>query len=160
MKTNDQTYLDLVAWRDKLDARQTELESELADVSRKLESVSTALALLEGTPPPLSHRGALAETNLPRTSISIDVSSLRGLKQVDALTKIAEQGGGQFETIVAKRLLLQAGLISNPKNANNILFSVIQRSGKFEKVDRGVYRLIGQKPERPERPQLPLSSEG
>lgn len=159
MKTNDQTYIDLVAWRDKLDARQTELESELADVSRKLESVSTALALLEGTPPPLSHRVALAETNAPRPSISIDVGSLRGLKQVEALTRIAEQGGGQFETTVAKRLLLQAGLISNPKNANNILFSVIQRSGKFEKVERGVYRLIGQKPERPERPQLPLSTE-
>jgi hypothetical protein len=159
MKTNDQTYLDLIAWRDKLDSRQTELQAELEDVSRKLESVSTALALLDGTPPPLSHRVALAQANPAHTPVSVDVDSLRGLRQVDALTKIAQQGGGQFETTVAKKLLLQAGLISNPKNANNILFSVIQRSGKFEKVDRGVYRLIGEKPERPERPQLPLSNE-
>jgi hypothetical protein len=159
MKTNDQTYLDLVAWRDKLDSRQTELQAELEDVTRKLESVSTALALLDGTPPPLSHRAALVEGSISRGTIPIDVASLRGLKQVEALTKIAQHSGGQFQTTVAKKLLLQAGLISNPKNANNILFSVIQRSGKFERVEPGVYRLIGQKPERPERPQLELSNE-
>ena len=150
MKNNDQTYMDLVAWRDRLDARQTELQRELDDVSRKLESVSTALALLDGTPPPLSHRVALTGPAL-RESVAIDVASLRGLKQVDALTKIAQHGGGQFQTIVAKKLLLQAGLIKNPKNANNIMFSVIQRSGKFERVEPGVYRLIGKKPERPDR---------
>ena len=90
------------------------------------------------------------------TGVAIDVGSLRGLKQVDALTKIAQHGGGQLQTTVAKKLLLQAGLIRNPKNANNIMFSVIQRSGKFERVEPGVYRLIGQKPERPDRP-LPLT---
>jgi hypothetical protein len=76
------------------------------------------------------------------------------MKQVEALTKIAEHGGGQFHTTAAKKLLLQAGLIKNPKNANNILFSVIQRSGKFERVEPGLYRLIGNKPERPERALL------
>jgi hypothetical protein len=149
VNTNDSTYLELLALRDLLDARQTELHSELADVTRKLESVSTTLALLDGGSLPLSHRIALPEGASPTPSI--DVASLRGMKQVEALTKIAEHGGGQFRTTVAKKLLLQAGLISNPKNANNILFSVIQRSGKFERIEPGVYRLIGRKPERPER---------
>lgn len=151
MKNNDQTYMDLVAWRDKLDTRQTELQSELEDVTRKLESVSTSLALLDGTPPPLAHSVALTGGPATRETMAIDVTSLRGMKQVQALIKIAQHGGGQFQTIVAKRLLLQAGLIKNAKNANNIMFSVIQRSGKFERVEPGVYRLIGQKPERPDR---------
>jgi hypothetical protein len=153
MKNSDATYMQLIAWRDQLDRRQGELHAEFEDVSRKLESVSMALALLDGDPAPLSHRVALAEGG-PPASASIDVSSLRGMTQVEALTKIAEHNGGQIQTLVVKKMLLQAGLIKNPKNANNILFSVIQRSGKFERVDHGVYRLIGHKPERPDKKYL------
>jgi len=148
MSNNDSTYMELIALRDRLDARQTELQGELEDVTRKLESVSTTLALLDGsTTMPVAHRVGLTRA----ASVSIDIASLRGLKQVEALTKIAQHNGGQVRTSLAKKLLLQAGLIKNPKNANNILFSVIQRSGKFERVEPGVYRLIGDKPERPER---------
>jgi hypothetical protein len=153
MKNNDATYMQLIAWRDQLDQRQGRLHAELEDVSRKLESVSMALALLDGGPAPLSHRVALTEGGQSAPS-SIDVASLRGMTQVEALTKIAEHNGGQIQTLVVKKMLLQAGLIKNPKNANNILFSVIQRSGKFERVDHGVYRLIGHKPERPEKRYL------
>ncbi len=148
MSNNDSTYMELIALRDRLDARQTELQGELEDVTRKLESVSTTLALLDGsTTMPVAHRIAVARP----VAASIDIASLRGLKQVEALTKIAQHGGGRLRTVDAKKLMLQAGLIKNPKNANNILFSVIQRSGKFERVEPGVYRLIGDKPERPER---------
>lgn len=154
MSNNDSTYMELIALRDRLDARQTELQSELEDVTRKLESVSTTLALLDGNDAmPLAHRVSLVRSDRSTTA-SIDIASLRGLKQVEALTKIAQHNGGQIRTAVAKKLFLQAGLIKNPKNANNILFAVIQRSGKFERVDHGVYRLIGDKPERPERPAL------
>ncbi len=155
MATNDATYIDLLALRDRLDARQSELQAEIEDITRKLESVSTTLALLDGDEMPLSHR---LRVNRPvSTSPTIDVGALRGLKQVEALVKIAEHGGGIIRSAEAKALLLQAGLISNPKNAANILFSVMQRSGKFERVEPGVYRLIGASPERPERPaSLPL----
>lgn len=154
MSNNDSTYMELIALRDRLDARQTELQGELEDVTRKLESVSTTLALLDGsTTMPLAHGVAVAR---PVTA-SIDVTSLRGLKQVEALVKIAQHNGGQIRTADAKRLFLQSGLIKNPKNANNILFSVIQRSGKFERIEPGLYRLVGDKPERPDRlfPQSP-----
>lgn len=155
MRNNDQTYMELVALRDRLDARQSELMADLDDVTRKLESVSTTLSLLDGADVPLAHRVALSRSATP----TIDVASLRGLKQVEALTKIAEHYGGQFQSSVAKKLLIQAGLISNPKNAGNILYAVTQRSGKFERVEPGVYRLIGHKPERPEKLSLPLEAE-
>ena len=153
MKNNDPTYMQLLAWRDKLDEKRGQLHAELEDVSRKLESVSTTLALLDGSPMPISHTLGVSEDKIPMTA-PIDLAGLRGMTQVEALTKIAEHNGGQIQTLVAKKILLQAGLIKNPKNANNILFSVIQRSGKFERVDHGVYRLIGHKPERPEKKYL------
>jgi len=159
MRNNDPTYMELVALRDSLDARQTELQSELEDVTRKLESVGTTLALLDGEEMPLAHRIGLTRTPTRQPASAIDVASLRGLRQLEALTKIAEHYGGQFQNAVAKKLLIQAGLISNPKNAGNILYAVIQRSGKFERVEPGVYRLVGHKPEKPEKLALPLESE-
>lgn len=149
MRNNDQTYIQLVAWRDKLDERQAQLQAELADVTRKLESVSTTLALLDGNPMPLAHNVAMNEP-LALSRIALDLDSLRGLTQIEALTRIAEHNGGRLETALAKKILLLAGLIKNPKNANNILFSVIQRSGRFERIEHGVYRLVGNKPQKPE----------
>jgi hypothetical protein len=157
MRTNDATYTDLMKIRDRLDRRHSELQSELADVTRKLESVSMTLALLDDgeTESPASSpetevtlRGSFSYGT---ATGSVDVASLRGMTQVKALEKIAEHSGGQFTTTAAKRFLIQADLIKNPKNANNIIFSVIQRSGKFERVEPGVYRLVADKPVRPIR---------
>lgn len=150
MRTNDATYTELLTLRDRLDRHQAEIQKQLEEVSRNLESVSRTLELLEiadsePTPQPRPVTGGYrAGTD------SIDIASLRGMKQVDALKKIAEHGDGRIQTSVAKKLFLQAGLIKNPKNANNILFAVIQRSGLFERVEPGLYRLIN-RPVRPMR---------
>lgn len=151
MRTQDGTYTELLTLRDRLDRRQVEIQKELEEVNNNLDSVSRTLELLDRAdsdvaPAPRPHAAVF---RVP--TASIDVSSLRGMKQVDALRKIAEHGGGQVQTSVAKRLFLQAGLIKNPKNANNILFAVIHRSGLFERVEPGVYRLIN-RPVRPIRP--------
>lgn len=152
MRTTDATYTELLGIRDRLESRQAEIKRELETVTKKLDSVSTTLAMLNESEE-LFNESSEAEFSLHEAAdrSGIDVGSLRGMTQVQALRKIAEHGGGQFETTTAKRLLLQAGLISNPKNANNILFAVIQRNDEFERVSRGVYR-IATKPTRPERP--------
>jgi hypothetical protein len=153
MRTNDVTYTELLALRDRLDRRQAEIQRELEEVNKNLDSVSRTLELLDRA------GSEISPAPRPLTSISqvptgsIDISSLRGMKQVDALKMVAEHGGGQLKTSVTKKLFLQAGLIKNPKNANNILFSVIQRSGLFERVEPGIYRLIN----RPVRPMRPSS---
>jgi hypothetical protein len=148
MRTNDATYNELIALRDRLDARQTKLQRELEDVTRKLQSVSMTLALLDDDSSPSDQVFAVPHHD---TGGFIDVSSLRGMKQVEALTKIAQHEDGVLRTATAKRLFLQAGLIKTPKNANNIIFAVVNRSGLFDRIEPGVYRLIGEKPTRPEK---------
>jgi hypothetical protein len=152
MRTNDPTYAGLIRLRDRLEIRHSELKRELDVITHQLESVSTTLELLDDSDAVNTEEnaGASAFGVVGSVPSNVDVSSLRGLTQVDALKLIAEHNGGQFYTSTAKRLLLQAGLIKNPKNANNIIFSVVQRSGAFERVTPGVYRLIN-KPTRPDR---------
>jgi hypothetical protein len=148
MRTNDGTYTELISLRDRLDRQYEQLQRQVDDVRKKLESVSTTLAMLdEGD----SSSGVATSTSehSPRGGV-IDLSSLRGMTQIEALKKLAEHSGGEFRTMDAKRIFLQAGIIKSQKNANNILFSVIQRSGLFERTAPGVYRIASSKPVRPE----------
>ncbi len=150
MRNNDATYTELLKIRDRLDREQTELQRRMDEINKNLESVSRTLELLDHT---ADESVTETDTHSASSRISggtIDIASLRGMTQLQALEKIAQQGGGTLRTPTAKRLFLQAGLIKNVKNANNIIFSVIHRSGVFERVDRGVYRLIGH-PVRPVR---------
>jgi hypothetical protein len=151
MRTNDATYTELLALRDRLDKRQAEIQREMDEVNRNLDSVSRTLELLDIADVNRDTQSSHPTAPYRVPTHSVDVASLRGMKQVEALRMIAEHGGGIVETSAAKRLFVQAGLIKTPKNANNILFSVIQRSGIFERVDKGVYRLIN-RPVRPARP--------
>jgi hypothetical protein len=148
MKTNDGTYTELISLRDRLDRQYEQLQREAGDVQKKLESVSLTLAMLDDgdsasdKPSPAYSRSSVG--------MDIDISSLKGMTQIEALKKLAEHGAGEFRTIDAKRIFLQAGLIKSPKNANNILFAVIQRSGLFQRTAPGVYKLAAAKPVRPE----------
>ena len=73
----------------------------------------------------------------------LPLETLKGLTQIEALTKIAIASGGRFRIADARALLVKAGLINSPKgNANNILFNAIARSEKFERVGYGEYKLI------------------
>jgi hypothetical protein len=149
MRTNDGTYTELMSLRDRLDRQHEQLQRQVDDVRKKLESVSMTLAMLDDGD---SSSETSSSANVVRASSSgvSDFSSLRGMTQIEALKKLAEHGGGEFRTIDAKRIFLQVGLIKSPKNANNILFSVIQRSGLFERTAPGAYRLRTPKPIRPE----------
>ena len=148
MRTNDGTYTELISLRDRLDRQHEQLQRQVDDVRKKLESVSMTLAMLDDGDPTSAVSASIGAR--PSANGVIDVSSLRGMTQIEALKKLAEHSGGEFRTIDAKRIFLQAGIIKSPKNANNILFSVIQRSGLFDRTAPGVYRVASPKPIRPE----------
>ena len=61
---------------------------------------------------------------------------------MQALERICKSSmTGTFTVKNARRLLLKAGLIDNPKNASSVIHTVINRSERFERVRRGEYRL-------------------
>ena len=72
---------------------------------------------------------------------AVEPEDLQGRTQLQALIIIAKIGNGQFKANEAKKLMLRAGLISNPKNASNIVYSLIKKSEAFQRISKGVYRL-------------------
>ena len=114
-------YEQLLIKRDKL-------KEQLNEVEKEFEAVSTTLKLM-GLPTP-------GVSNL----------NLAGKTHLEALVEIANANGGVLIVKTARRLMTRAGMFSTPKNASSVLFTTISRSGKFESIGKGRYKLIEQKP--------------
>jgi hypothetical protein len=129
MDNKQAVYAELVSLRNRLQGRFEQLRRQLLEVERQLESVNTTLILF-------GHRST------GNGASGLDVSTLRDKTQIEALIAIAKANGNRLHTLDAKKLLLRAGKIKTPKNANNIMFTAISRSARFRKVEPGVYELI------------------
>jgi hypothetical protein len=71
------------------------------------------------------------------------VKELRGMTQVQALIHLAKHNGNnRFRISEAKKILMEAGVVKSKKNASTILFTTIQRSGKFVRVAPGEYSVF------------------
>lgn len=143
MGITDSTYKRLVSLRDKLEERHRAVRKEAEEVASNLEAVSKTLALLDSDKPEEEENEGESQDEA-----RVDLTSLRGLTQIEALVKIAQHRGGKFLLSDAKRILVQAGMIKTPKNAGPIIFNVIQRSDRFRRVESGVYELKSDRPEK------------
>ena len=110
--------------------KRAEVESQIIELEEQIEAVETTINLYRKA-------GKIHE---PEVYKSI-VPELQGRTHIDALKHIASRGGGNFRVTDAKRLMSEAGLIRNPKNALSMLYTIIGRSGEFEKIAPGEYRL-------------------
>jgi len=130
MTKDKDAYEKLSDLKHKLQAKVETLGQELEKATQQYTSVVTTLELL-------GHKNG----DVSEEYMIIPPSLLKGLTQIQALERIAKANNGRFTLKVAKRLLLAANLITTPKNAPNIIYTAIQRSGKFRKVGRGEYEL-------------------
>ncbi len=128
---------DLDGLKRRLEIQAETLAHQLSETKKQLESVSTTLELLR--------QDEAAGSTFMQIMNTISVGDLRGLTQLQALVKIAKSNGNRLKLTTAKELLLRSGVTKSRKNANNIIFNVIKRSGQFRRVALGEYELIESK---------------
>jgi len=71
-----------------------------------------------------------------------DSNSLASLTLGEALVQIAEENNGALVVVEAKRLLLESGKLTSPKNASPRLYGHLAGDSHFQKVSPGKYRLV------------------
>jgi len=123
---------------DELTRLIVDLRRNRADLERQLIELDEQLAAVETTINLYRKAGKIHE---PEVYKSI-VPELKGRTHIDALKHIASRSGGRLKVTDAKRLMSEAGMIRNPKNALSMLYTIISRSNEFEKIAPGEYRLI------------------
>jgi hypothetical protein len=132
MSQNEATYGELLRLKRRLEEKYESLTKQCEEVEKQLLSVTTTLDLL-------GYRGE----DKPSEALIFPPEQVKGLTHHQALERIAKANHGRFKMTDAIRVLVAAGLISNPKNAYSILFNTIKRVGKFKRVGPGVYGFPG-----------------
>jgi hypothetical protein len=67
--------------------------------------------------------------------------NLRGLSQKQAVIAIARFNGGVIKAQHAKRLMIEAGVMSNTKNSTRMVHNAIINSERFDRIAPGEFRL-------------------
>ncbi len=128
MSTNLHVSDEVSRLYEKLLIKRDKLKEQLTEVEKEFEAVATTLKLMNLPIPGASNINLVGKTHL------------------EALIDIAKANGGVLVVKMARRLMTRANLFTNPKNASSVLFTAISRSGKFESIGKGKYRLLDQKP--------------
>ena len=118
-----------------------EIAGMIAQRRQRMQSLVEDLHSLEGESTALQQAETLYKAEHSITE-GVDPAELKGKTQLQALILIARRNG-VLNMAEARRTLLLAGLVRNAKNAGSILYTVMARSERFEKVSPGVYKLRG-----------------
>jgi hypothetical protein len=130
MRSREVILDELVGLIVRLRNRKAEIEAQLSSLEAQINAVETTLKLLKDERSP-----DLSQMN------SSFISELHDKSLIEALITIAQKRENRLIVKEAKRLLIQAGLINNAKNALSILYTTISRSGRFEKIKPGEYKV-------------------
>jgi hypothetical protein len=129
----ERDILDIIS---SLISKKRELEESihdrLAEVNRDLEASQRTLELLREL------KGSTEGDHAPEAGIQ--ASELRGMTQQNALRVIATYNGGILVVREARRLLIESGLAKG-KHVSQSIYGLINRSGWFERLAAGRYRL-------------------
>jgi hypothetical protein len=128
MEGRDQTIQYLTRKKKELTEKRERLMGPVREAEKDLGAISAALAFIlrDDTPEP--------ETEFP-------IRKLRNMTQTQALITIAEYYGGEIKSLEVRPILVAAKLMKNSKNAAHMVNGAITRSGLFERIGRGHYRL-------------------
>jgi hypothetical protein len=129
MQTREETLL-------YLKAKRQNLMEEIGTLEKTLEHLNATISLLEKE----STEGTKFVRLLAQPA-EFPIGKLRRLTQIQAVVEIAKHSGGIVKAQDAKHLMIRAGVMRETKNSTNITHNVILRSGKFERVAPGEYRL-------------------
>jgi hypothetical protein len=133
MRSRDVILDELTGLIVRLRKKKTEVEAQLSLVDAQISAVEITLNLLRTDKMP----------DLSQTYDSL-VSEISGKTLLEALVAVARKSNNRLRVREAKRLLLEAGLLGNSKNALSVLYTTISRSNRFEKVKPGEYKIKGE----------------
>jgi hypothetical protein len=119
---------ELARMYENLQAKRDRLQEQLDEVTKDFEAVAHSLKLMGAPTPGMSN---------------LDLSNMT---HIEALIAIAKANDNLLVVKTARRLMNKASLFKNPRNASSVLFTAINRSGKFKAVpdSKGKYELIDQ----------------
>lgn len=116
----------------KLEELQASLRAQKSAIDEQLTAVETTLKLL---------RKFQTEPGGKQEALVVNPEELKGLTQPNAIRLIAYKNNGIITIKGVRPLLEKAGVLRKTKNWYNVIYGVINKSGQFEHIGPGKYKL-------------------
>lgn len=133
-ENKNQMLQGLTDLKKQLMERRERLLRPVAEVEKQIAAVTETISLVLARTQPFA--GPVDDS--PRAAL---IRKLRKMTQPMAIVEIANYNDGILLAQEAKALMIHAGIMRPTKNVSSTIHSVIKRTGKFENVGRGKYRL-------------------
>jgi hypothetical protein len=130
MEDRDQLIQGLTRLKKELTEKREKLMRPVQELDDDLAGISKTISILLRS----------EETEKPEIG-GFPLRKLRHMTQTQALIEIAKYNGGTIKSLEVKPILIAAKLMKNTKNAAHMVNGAIARSGAFDRVRRGEYRL-------------------
>lgn len=132
MVNSNSTLDDIYHLIGKLRADKKRIEEQVREIDANIEAAKRTLHLL---------RENSNVTGPASSVIPISAAELVGKSQLQALITIAEKNDGVVSVKDAKHILLDAGIMHNPKTAYQQITAILIKNKRFEWAATGKYRL-------------------
>jgi hypothetical protein len=146
MTSRDAMIAQLQSDAEGLREKREKLRKPFLQVEEDLKLISAAIAFYEreraGNTRPLAELGELVN----ETATQMAASRLRGMTHSQAVVAIAKVSGGVVRAQDAKQLMIKAGIMSKTKNSTNMAHNAILRTGLFDRIGPGEFRLKSPSP--------------
>ncbi len=125
-----------------LKSERNRLDMEEIRLARRLEEISVEKATLDRLVARFERGSSGRATNRRRApAFQIALDEVRGLSIEDAAIKIAEKNGGRLKSTAARKVMVAAGVLADGTAGSTALYKTLNESERFDKTNRGEYRL-------------------
>ena len=126
--------------RSYLEGKRASLKTEINRLSEGLKHIEWVLRNVVGDAPRSAEESTTAS---PFDAITMEELSVLGTVE-DCLVYMAERNDGEITSAEARRKLVGLEMIESDEVARSRIWEAFRRSTRFDKVERGRYRLVPQ----------------
>ena len=138
MNNTSHTYKDLTKIIRNLEEERKRILSRLNEINKEISAVETTKRLISGKSNGkgivIKHEGLINDLKNRRNELS-------QLKAIIEIANKIEDKNKTFRVNEVKNIMAEAGFFENPKNASATVYTIMDRSGNFERVEAGIYKL-------------------
>lgn len=133
------TLSDLTGIKKILLEKRERLLVPVKEVDKEIEHVTATIDLILKTKVVARKIPVVLPTPFP-------IEKINGMTHIAAIVEIARFYDGMVRTQDAKAYLIEGGVMKDTKNSINMVHNAIIRSGRFERIAPGKFRLKPPKP--------------
>ena len=116
------------------------LEKRIKNIDEQIKSLNNVVGIVRRGGGQAEHKSDAYNELVKRINNDYKQKKITQINALVTIAKFLGDNNGNFKAQDAKRVMMDADLFANPTNADSIIYTLIDRSGKFKRINPGIYK--------------------